>query len=284
MKTLFWRSLVVLFIILAIIGAILPGMPTTVFLILAGWAASKGWPEVDAWLLQHPKYGNTLKQWRQHKIVPRKAKYWAISMMAISATLMLYTTAPLWVKIFTNTIMLIVGIWLWTRPEMKQADILIDLKTQTLILPKHQKKFLISSGLNGVGEQENSGKTPRGWHCIEQKIGHDLPLNTVFIARQPTGEIYSTDYAANYPTRDWILTRILWLKGLEQGFNLGNGCDTYNRYIYIHGTPETEPMGQPKSHGCIRMHNQDLIQLFDLVPEQSIVYIAENLAKTAKMN
>lgn len=123
MKTLFWRSLVIIFIILAVIGAILPGMPTTVFLILAGWAASKGWPEVDEWLLNHPKYGNTLKQWREHGTVPRKAKYWATTMMAISAILMFYTNAPLLVKIFTDVTMLIVAIWLCTRPEpLKEED------------------------------------------------------------------------------------------------------------------------------------------------------------------
>lgn len=117
MKTLFWRTLVIIFVILAVIGAILPGMPTTVFLILAGWAASKGWPEVDDWLMNHPKYGTTLRQWRENKTVPRKAKYWATSMMTVSAILMLYTNAPFLVKVFTNITMLIVAIWLCTRPE-----------------------------------------------------------------------------------------------------------------------------------------------------------------------
>ncbi len=121
MKTLFWRTLVVIFIILGIIGAILPGMPTTVFLILAAWAASKGWPEMDAWLLNHPKYGPTLRDWRAHGTVPRKAKWIASIMMLISGTLMLFTNAPLWVKIFTDSIMLIVAIWLWLRPEPTSA-------------------------------------------------------------------------------------------------------------------------------------------------------------------
>ncbi|WP_343316488.1 YbaN family protein [Acinetobacter soli] len=121
MKTLFWRTLVVIFIILGIIGAILPGMPTTVFLILAAWAASKGWPEMDAWLLNHPKYGPTLCDWRAHGTVPRKAKWIASIMMLISGILMLFTNAPLWVKIFTDSIMLIVAIWLWLRPEPTSA-------------------------------------------------------------------------------------------------------------------------------------------------------------------
>ncbi|WP_288366183.1 YbaN family protein [uncultured Acinetobacter sp.] len=121
MKTLFWRTLVVIFIILGIIGAILPGMPTTVFLILAAWAASKGWPEMDAWLLNHPKYGPTLRDWRAHGTVPRKAKWIASIMMLISGILMLFTNAPLWVKIFTDSIILIVAIWLWLRPEPTSA-------------------------------------------------------------------------------------------------------------------------------------------------------------------
>ncbi|ADY82843.1 MULTISPECIES: YbaN family protein [Acinetobacter] len=122
MRTLFWRSLVVIFITLGIIGAILPGMPTTVFLILAAWAASKGWPQMDDWLLNHPKYGPTLRDWRTNGTVPRKAKWIASIMMAISGLIMLFTSAPLWVKIFTDTTMLIVAVWLWLRPEPKLKD------------------------------------------------------------------------------------------------------------------------------------------------------------------
>ena len=117
MKILFWRSLVILFIILGFIGALLPGMPTTVFLILAAWAASKGWPQMDAWLLNHPKYGATLRAWRQNGTVPRKAKYFASIMMLLSAVMMLFTPAPLAVKVFTNVTMFAVAIWLWMRPE-----------------------------------------------------------------------------------------------------------------------------------------------------------------------
>lgn len=157
-----------------------------------------------------------------------------------------------------------------------KADILIDLAQQKLILPKFNKEFPISSGLNGIGEAENSGKTPRGWHTIEQKIGHKQPINTVFRGRIPTGEIYSLKYGKQHPDRDWILTRILWLKGLELGFNAGEGCDTYQRYIYIHGTPDSEPMGVAKSHGCIRMHNHAVIEVFDLVKDKAIVFISEH--------
>lgn len=117
MKMLFWRSLVVVFVILGFIGAFLPGMPTTVFLILAAWAASKGWPQMDEWLLNHPKYGPTLSAWRANGTVPRKAKWLASIMMLISGIIMLVTPAPVAVKIFTDIILLIVAIWLWRRPE-----------------------------------------------------------------------------------------------------------------------------------------------------------------------
>lgn len=117
MRIVFWRSLVILFIILGFIGALLPGMPTTVFLILAAWAASKGWPQVDTWLMNHPKYGATLRAWRVNGTVPRKAKWIASIMMLISGIMMLLTNAPIAVKVFTDLIMLSVAIWLWMRPE-----------------------------------------------------------------------------------------------------------------------------------------------------------------------
>ena len=121
MKTLFWRVLVVIFVILAAIGAVLPGMPTTVFLILAAWAASKGWPQMDAWLLNHPRYGATIRAWRENGTVPRKAKWLASIMMLVSGVIMLFTPAPFWVKVFTNITMLGVAIWLWLRPEANPA-------------------------------------------------------------------------------------------------------------------------------------------------------------------
>ncbi|WP_425915551.1 cell wall-recycling L,D-carboxypeptidase ElsL [Acinetobacter sp. TSRC1-2] len=159
---------------------------------------------------------------------------------------------------------------------LAQADVWIDLAEQTLSLPNHNKFYVISSGKNGIGEQENSGKTPRGWHKVALKFGYSAPKNAVFKARQETGEVYDESLAAQFPERDWILSRILWLSGLEDCFNQGEGCDTFKRYIYIHGTPDTEPMGIPMSHGCIRMRNQDVIELFDLIPEQALVFISEH--------
>ncbi|WP_288688024.1 YbaN family protein [uncultured Acinetobacter sp.] len=139
MKTLFWRSLVVIFVILGFIGALLPGMPTTVFLILAAWAASKGWPQMDAWLLNHPKYGPTLRAWRENGTVPRKAKWFASVMMLVSAILMLFTNAPLLVKVFTNLTMLAVSIWLWKRPEPLKEIIQIDQSKTTTSVQKEKE-------------------------------------------------------------------------------------------------------------------------------------------------
>ncbi len=159
--------------------------------------------------------------------------------------------------------------------KLEDADILIDLENQTLSLPKQNKFYVVSTGKNGIGEQENTGKTPRGWHRVAKKIGAQSPQNAVFIARKPTGEVYSNELAAQFPERDWILSRILWLDGLEEGFNKGYGHDTMQRYIYIHGTPDKEPMGVPMSHGCIRMRNEEIIELFDLVSEDALVYLSE---------
>ena len=134
--------------------------------------------------------------------------------------------------------------------------------------------YPVSTARNGPGERRGSGCTPRGWHRIRVKIGAGLPLNTVFVGRRPTGEIYSSELAAGHPERDWILTRILWLTGLETGFNRGGDRDTLRRFIYLHGCPDEAPMGIPLSHGCIRLRNQDLLELFDRVEAGDRVLIA----------
>ena len=126
--------------------------------------------------------------------------------------------------------------------------------------------YCVSTALKGSGEQNGSGCTPMGEHFLRAKIGKGQPLNTVFRGRRPTGEIYTPALAAEHPDRDWILTRILWLCGTEWGRNRGPGVDTFQRFIYIHGTPDTEPMGKPESHGCIRMRNRDVVELFERVP------------------
>jgi lipoprotein-anchoring transpeptidase ErfK/SrfK len=127
------------------------------------------------------------------------------------------------------------------------------------------RSYLISSARNGNGQQRGSFCTPLGKHIIRAKIGDKQPINTVFVKRRPTGEIYTPELAARYPGRDWILTRIMWLSGCEIGFNRLGLVDTMRRYIYIHGSPDSAEMGRPGSIGCIRMHNGDLLDLFDRI-------------------
>ena len=136
--------------------------------------------------------------------------------------------------------------------------------------------YPVSTAANGAGERRGSYCTPRGKHIIRAKIGTGCPEHTVFVARRPSGEIYSPELESAFPERDWILTRILWLSGCEPAFNRLGGVDTMRRYIYIHGCPETSAMGMPRSHGCIRMRNQDIVDLFDCVPCYTRVEISQN--------
>jgi len=152
----------------------------------------------------------------------------------------------------------------------------INISTQTLSIQDGSlvvKQFSISSALNGVGQQQGSGQTPLGRHYIRAKIGRDCAPNTVFVGRRDTGEVYDDGLAKKYPTRDWILSRILWLCGQQVGLNRLGDVDSMARYIYIHGTPDTEPMGVAKSHGCIRMRNCDVLELFDWIPLSAAVTI-----------
>ena len=155
--------------------------------------------------------------------------------------------------------------------------ITIHIPEQTLELfddsGKLLRRYPVSTGANGVGEERGSYCTPRGRHIIRAKIGERLPLNTVFVRRRSTGEIYTPELGAQHPGRDWILTRILWLSGCEPGYNRLGSCDTMRRYIYIHGTPDSTPLGQPGSKGCIRMRNADLLELFDWVPVGTAVHL-----------
>jgi lipoprotein-anchoring transpeptidase ErfK/SrfK len=133
----------------------------------------------------------------------------------------------------------------------------------------------VATASNGPGEQFGSECTPRGAHVIRARIGGGCIENTVFVGRRPTGEIYSPALLADYPERDWILTRILWLSGTEPGRNRLGEVDTMRRYVYIHGCPDEVPMGIPSSHGCIKMRNADVIALFDLVDVGTPVIISE---------
>ena len=153
----------------------------------------------------------------------------------------------------------------------------VSLAAQTLALVRGAavvKTYRVSTSKHGAGEMNGSFKTPRGRHVVRAKIGAGAPLNAVFRGRRLTGEIYSAELERAHPHRDWILTRILWLSGTEIGRNRLGSVDTMRRYIYIHGAPDTEPMGIPGSIGCIRMTNGDVAELFELVSAGTVVDIA----------
>ncbi|WP_084197351.1 L,D-transpeptidase [Solimonas soli] len=154
----------------------------------------------------------------------------------------------------------------------------IDLTTQRLRLldgARCLREYAVSSGANGNGEIQGSGCTPRGRHIVRAKIGAGLPAGAVLRARRWTREVWSPELHARHPGRDWILSRILWLSGVERGRNRLGCVDTFRRYIYLHGTPDTDRLGTPASHGCVRMRNEDVIELFDLVPAGTEVDLHE---------
>jgi L,D-transpeptidase YbiS len=160
---------------------------------------------------------------------------------------------------------------------MKSIRILIDEQSLTLIDDGAQvRKWAVSTSKNGPGEKNGSFCTPRGLHVIRAKIGAGAAANTVFVKRRPTGEIYSPELGLRFPGRDWMLTRILWLSGCEPGFNRLGDVDTMRRYIYIHGSPDSAVMGRPGSIGCIRMRNDDIIELFDRIDPGTPVEILES--------
>jgi len=148
--------------------------------------------------------------------------------------------------------------------------IVIRIPDQTLELLDDQgevlRRYAVSTASNGPGERRGSNCTPRGQHVVRAKIGAGAPSGAVFVGRRQTGEIHTPELAAANPGRDWILSRILWLSGCEPGINRLGDVDTMRRYIYIHGCPDSAPMGVPRSIGCVRMRNADIIELFDLVP------------------
>lgn len=145
----------------------------------------------------------------------------------------------------------------WIRVDVARQE--LELREGDRVL----RRFPVSTAANGVGETEGSEQTPRGTHEIRERIGAGAPPGAVFVGREPTGEVFTPALRAAHPDRDWILSRILWLSGLEEGRNRGGAVDSHARYIYIHGTPDDEPMGVPRSHGCVRMRNEDVIALFD---------------------
>ena len=154
----------------------------------------------------------------------------------------------------------------------------VSIFQQQLILldeDRAVREFFVSTAKNGVGEKKNSECTPQGKHIITEKIGYGARENSVFVSRVETNELYKLELRNLFPERDWILTRILWLSGLEEGKNKGGDVDTHDRYIYIHGSPDDIEMGKAGSKGCIRMRNSDVIELFDLVEVGTTVTISE---------
>lgn len=158
--------------------------------------------------------------------------------------------------------------------------LLISVARQTLQVEDDAgriiSEYAVSTAKAGVGEVSGSYCTPRGLHIVRAKIGAGQAANTVFIRRRPTGEIWTPALAEQFPGRDWILTRILWLSGCIPGHNRRGCVDTMRRYVYIHGSPDTAQMGVPGSHGCVRMRNADIIELFDRVPCYTAVDIRED--------
>jgi len=140
---------------------------------------------------------------------------------------------------------------------------------------KPLQSWPISTGKAGLGEQEGSGCTPRGWHRIRACVGAGQDARAVFRGRRPTGEIWTPELNAAYPQRDWILGRILWLCGEEKGFNRGGSVDSQRRYIYLHGTPDDQTLGVPASHGCIRLAPDAILEVFALVGPGTQVLITE---------
>lgn len=154
----------------------------------------------------------------------------------------------------------------------------IDLGRQQLVLwnqGRRLRECVVSTGANGFGEINGSGCTPRGRHIIRAKIGAGQPAGAVLAGRRPTGEIWTPELHARCPGRDWILTRILWLSGVERGRNRLGCVDTFRRYIYLHGTPPTTRLGIPGSKGCVRVANGDIMELFERVPVGTEVELHE---------
>ena len=155
----------------------------------------------------------------------------------------------------------------------------ISLPQQTLELHDEHgsllRRYPVSTASNGAGEQNGSFCTPRGRHIVRAKVGAGETANMVFVRRRPTGEVWTPQLAEQFPDRDWILTRILWLSGTEPGRNRLGEVDTMRRYIYLHGSPDSVPMGTPGSIGCVRMRNSDIVELFDMIPPYTPVDIVE---------
>jgi hypothetical protein len=154
--------------------------------------------------------------------------------------------------------------------------IIIDTKNQTLYLFEQKKlkqSFPVSTSAIGVGNAAGSNRTPLGLHKIAEKFGDGEPIGMIFKARKPSGALATIQTRPIKGDGDDVTTRVMWLQGLEPGVNEGQGIDSHARYIYIHGTPEEGLIGTPESHGCVRMNNTQVIELFNQVPVGTLVDI-----------
>lgn len=157
---------------------------------------------------------------------------------------------------------------------------LVNIQQQEIYVVRNdaiEKTYRISSAKNGIGNSAGSGKTPLGVHRIAEKIGAGAKPNTIFLGRKDSGKTATILKDPIDSEDDYVTSRILWLEGLEPGINKGKGIDSKQRYIYIHGTPEEGLIGTPASHGCIRLYNKDVIELFDVVSAGTLVVIAESV-------
>ncbi len=152
----------------------------------------------------------------------------------------------------------------------------VSVKHQRLYLIKNDstiRKYSISTAKKGIGSKANSFKTPPGLHTVKRKIGKDVPYGGIMVSRVYKGNKAKILTSKTKADGDYVTSRIMWLQGEEPGINKGRNMDSYNRYIYIHGTAEEGYIGQPASHGCIRMLNKDVIELFDLIDEGTPILI-----------
>lgn len=178
-------------------------------------------------------------------------------------------------------------IWIDIREDVEKLESQFGLQSReyaVVVNPEAQELYLVrdskilqiypvSTSKNGIGTRVGSEKTPWGTHRIKEKIGEGAPEGAVFAGRQPTGEIANIERKPIETGEDLITTRIMWLEGEEENINKGEGVDSHGRYIYIHGAQEEGLIGQPASHGCIRMRNKDVIELFNRVPAGTLVEI-----------
>jgi len=163
----------------------------------------------------------------------------------------------------------------WERRVGQRLGLWVSVAQQRLYGIRNERilfAYPCSTADKGVGNRANSYQTPLGWHEIDERFGEGLPVGAIFRERQFTGDVWTPEHPT---TEDLILTRILWLRGIESGVNAGPGIDSHDRYIYIHGTPEEDRIGTPASKGCVRLLNKDVVRLFDVAATGTPVLITE---------